>query len=91
MSLSTGLLYLVLCRVIILFYSTSLLYVNNEHACNVPKERSNVSGTATVLPHLFVPTTTLDHHMQAEITLTMDHLLCVSLFIRIHKLLPTHY
>ncbi len=47
----------------------------NEHVCNCPKERSNVSGTITVLPKersiLFLelqplyPITTLNHHVTA--------------------------
>ncbi len=40
-----------------------------------PRERSNVSGTVTVFPHLPVPTTTFNHHMQAATTPTMDHLM----------------
>ncbi len=35
---------------------------NNEHACNGPKERS---GTATVVPNLLVPITTLNRHVTA--------------------------
>ncbi len=41
---------------------------NNEHACNGPKERSGavtVSGTATVIPNLLIPITTLNHHVTA--------------------------
>ncbi len=31
----------------------------------VPKERSNVPGSITVLPNLFAPITMLNHHMVA--------------------------
>ncbi len=43
-----------------------------------------------VVSDSFVSTITLGHHVQAKRTPTMDHLLCVSHFIRIHKRLQQH-
>ncbi len=55
-------------------YSILHFHGNNGHTCNVSKERSNVSGTVTVLPNLFVPITTLNyHHVTVNITTTMSH------------------